>query len=92
MIAFSADGRANMVNDVARALVGVNAEAEGQSIRELLRNTPEACRFGRTLPEDGRASSTRRIHGELPLQASRSESERPSRRLNFRITAVPYAC
>lgn len=41
LIAFNAAGQANMVNDVARELIGVETGAEGQLVRELLRRAPD---------------------------------------------------
>lgn len=41
LIAFDANGRATVVNAPARALIEADGEAEGQSIRDLLRAAPE---------------------------------------------------
>jgi PAS domain S-box-containing protein len=41
LVAFDATGHATVVNYPARALVEANGEAEGQSVRELLRASPE---------------------------------------------------
>jgi PAS domain S-box-containing protein len=41
LVAFDADGRATVVNAPARALIEAEAEAEGSSVRELLRSSPD---------------------------------------------------
>jgi signal transduction histidine kinase len=41
LVAFNADGRATVVNAPAQALIESDAEAEGSSVRELLKSSPE---------------------------------------------------
>jgi len=41
LVAFDASGHATVVNSPARALIEANGEAEGQSVRELLRAAPD---------------------------------------------------
>jgi signal transduction histidine kinase len=41
LVAFNADGRATVVNAPARALIEADAEAEGSSVRELLKSAPD---------------------------------------------------
>lgn len=45
LIAFDAQGQATMVNAPARTLLETNGEAEGQSLRALLSNTPELAQM-----------------------------------------------
>ena len=53
LVAFDAKGRATVVNSPARALIEADGEAEGQSVRELLRSAPDLAEMVERCLETG---------------------------------------
>ncbi|HKQ52847.1 MAG TPA: ATP-binding protein, partial [Pyrinomonadaceae bacterium] len=53
LIAFDAKGRATVVNNPARALIEADGEAEGQSVRGLLRSAPDLAEMVERCLETG---------------------------------------